>query len=174
MNVETNVNSNFAWTLLDTSLSWTRIIYWHSTENTHWEESKEQNPIKIRWFFFLISRKMTFFGPFDPFYLKTVKDRKNLLTHYWKLSLREIQRKNPSKSDKKNFIYQGKWRFWPFDPFYLENGKRSKKSVDTSLKLLIRRDPPKKNHRNRMKNKNFTFQGKWHFWTLWPLLSRKW
>ena len=93
----------------------------NNSERSHWEESNEKIPWKSdeKWKFYVVP-KITFLAPLAPFISKTVRDRKNMLAYYWKLSLRGIKWKNPIKIGWKIKIWCGlKNRI--FTLFYADN-----------------------------------------------------
>ena len=97
---------------------------WRNIYCIFYEESFAENPVKIelKIKFFHIIRNWISPPPttLTPFSSKTVKDRENPLTYYWKLSLRGIKCKKPhqNRMKNKNFTSPAKSHFFnPLTPF---------------------------------------------------------
>ena len=141
---------------------------------------KWKNPIKIRWKIKIshspkIEAKLHLSANLTLFFLKTVRDRENLLIYCWKLSMRRINWKKSHQNLMKNkiFPFPTKWRkitiFSQFDPFILKTVRDRKNLLAYYWKLSMRRIKWKKSHWNQMKNKKFPSPAKSHFKPLLPL-----
>ena len=105
-----------------------------------------------------------------PFSSKTVKDRENLLTHCWKLSLRGIKCKKNIKIGwkiKKKYFLQNHILKTLWNLLYKKRYKFYEKTFGVTFIAFA-----KKNHQNRMRKK-FQKLGRDHFWTPYKSNSKR-